>query len=150
MERNYVTVTVCIPSNCGFCCFTLIVTCLWLWPATDHEPHCRHVPINKIWRQTESTPRSRRWCSHMATIYSDCSTHKIIVKLSNCHFLWASVVAVARAWIGCSILQSVTRASTLPFWFELWFSSSVSRQLAVNNLQVYSDTVEDPCGVLFC
>jgi len=21
---------------------------LWLWPTTDHEPHCRHVPINKI------------------------------------------------------------------------------------------------------
>ena len=20
----------------------------FLWPATDHEPHCQHVPINKI------------------------------------------------------------------------------------------------------
>jgi len=19
-----------------------------VWPATDHEPHCRHAPINKI------------------------------------------------------------------------------------------------------
>jgi len=37
---------------------------LWLWPATDHEPHCRHVPINKIWRWTESTPRSGRWQSY--------------------------------------------------------------------------------------
>ena len=31
-----------------------------------------HVPINKIWKLTESTPRSG-WC-HMAGIYSDCST----------------------------------------------------------------------------
>jgi len=23
------------------------MTFLWLWPATDHEPHYRHVPINK-------------------------------------------------------------------------------------------------------
>jgi len=46
------------------------VTFLWLWPATDHEPHYRYVPINKIWRWAESTPRSRWWCSHMAGIYS--------------------------------------------------------------------------------
>ena len=46
------------------------VTFLWLWPVTDHEPHYRHMPINKIWRWTESTPRSRWWCSHMAGIYS--------------------------------------------------------------------------------
>ena len=37
------------------------ITFLWLWPATDHEPHCQHVPINRIWRRTESTPRSRWW-----------------------------------------------------------------------------------------
>ena len=24
------------------------ITFLYLWPATDHEPHCRHVPINRI------------------------------------------------------------------------------------------------------
>jgi len=23
------------------------ITFVWLWPATDHEPHCRHVPITK-------------------------------------------------------------------------------------------------------
>jgi len=50
---------------------------MWLWPATDHEPHCSHVPINKIWRWTESTPRSGWWCSHMAAIYSNCSTREI-------------------------------------------------------------------------
>jgi len=49
----------------------------WLWPATDHEPHCRHVPINTIWRWTESTLRSGRRRSHMAGIYSDCSTREI-------------------------------------------------------------------------
>ena len=42
--------------------------------------HCWHVPINKIWRQTESTPRRGWWCSNMAGIYSDCSTREIIVK----------------------------------------------------------------------
>jgi len=41
-------------------------------------PYCQHVPINKIWRWTESTPRSRWWCSHMTRIYSDCSTREII------------------------------------------------------------------------
>jgi len=53
------------------------VTFLWLWPATDHEPHCRHVPVNKIWRWTESTLRSGWWQSHMAGIYCDCSTYEI-------------------------------------------------------------------------
>ena len=56
------------------------ITFLWLWPATDHEPHCRHVPINKIRRWTESIPRSRWWWRcHMAGIYSDCSTREIII-----------------------------------------------------------------------
>jgi len=41
--------------------------------------HCRHVPINNIWRWTESTTRSGWWRSHMAGIYSDCSTREIII-----------------------------------------------------------------------
>jgi len=45
---------------------------LWLWPATDHEPHRRHMPTNKIWRRTESTPRSGWRHSNAAGIYSDC------------------------------------------------------------------------------
>ena len=53
------------------------ITFLWLWPATDHEPHCRHVPINKISRWTESTPQSGWWCSHTAGICSDCRTREI-------------------------------------------------------------------------
>ena len=40
------------------------ITFLWLWTATDHKPHCRHVPISKTWRQTESTPRSGLRRSH--------------------------------------------------------------------------------------
>ena len=51
---------------------------LWSWPATDHEPHCRHVPVNNIRRRTESTPRSGWWRSHTAGIYSDCSTRWIL------------------------------------------------------------------------
>ena len=53
------------------------ITFLWLWPATDHEQHCPRVPIDKIRRRTESTPRSGRWRSHMAGIYGDCSTREI-------------------------------------------------------------------------
>jgi len=30
--------------------------------------------LTKLWRWTESTPWSGWWCSHMAGIYSDCST----------------------------------------------------------------------------
>ena len=63
------------------------VTFLWLWPATDREPHCRYMPINKIWRRTESTPQSGWWCSPMAGIYSDCSTRDIN-KWSWCCFCW--------------------------------------------------------------
>ena len=53
------------------------ITFLRLWPATDPEPHCRHVPTDKIWRRTESTPRSRWWRSHMAGSHSDCSTREM-------------------------------------------------------------------------
>ena len=31
---------------------------LVLWLVTDYDQHCWHVSINKIWRWTESTPRS--------------------------------------------------------------------------------------------
>jgi len=55
------------------------ITFLWLWPVTDHEPHCWHVSINNIWRWTESTARSGWWRSHMAGIYSDCSTRQLII-----------------------------------------------------------------------
>ena len=53
------------------------ITFLWLWRATDHEPYCWHVPINRIWGRTESTSRSGWRRSHLAEIYSDCSTREI-------------------------------------------------------------------------
>jgi len=37
--------------------------------------HTVDTSFNKIWRRTESTPRSKWWWSHMAGIYWDCSTH---------------------------------------------------------------------------
>ena len=37
------------------------------------------MPINKIWRWTESTLRSGWWSNHTAGIYSDCSTREIII-----------------------------------------------------------------------
>ena len=51
----------------------------WLRPATDREPHCRHVPINNIlrWTGSSQSPRSGRWRSHVAGIYSDCSTREV-------------------------------------------------------------------------
>ena len=36
---------------------------LWLWPATDHEPHSQPVCTDKICRWTEATPWSRWWQS---------------------------------------------------------------------------------------
>ena len=52
------------------------ITFLWLWPATDHEPHSWHVPTNKIQRWAETTPWSRRH-SHIAGINSDHSTREM-------------------------------------------------------------------------
>jgi len=53
------------------------ITFLWSWQVTENEPHCQHVPINTIWRRTESTPRSSWWRrSHTAEIYSDCSSRE--------------------------------------------------------------------------
>jgi len=72
------------------------ITFLWLWPSTDHEPHCWHVPITKIWRWTESTPRSRWWRSHMAGIYSDCRTREIIL-VCVASVLWHCCWAAGRA-----------------------------------------------------
>jgi len=63
------------------------VTFLWLWWVTGHKPHCRHVPINEIWRWTESTPRSGWWRSHTAGIYSDCSTREITIVYSIYDFM---------------------------------------------------------------
>jgi len=84
----------------GCVCFWLQVRCctiyletvsfgvfLWLWPATDYEPHCRHLLINKIWRWTESTTRSGWWCSHVAGICSDCSTRKILIFVGSVFLL---------------------------------------------------------------
>jgi len=65
--------------------------------ATDHEPHCRHVPIYKIWRWTESTPRSGWWCSHMAGIYSDCSTREVN-KLGISVFQCVSMFVLRGLW----------------------------------------------------
>ena len=36
-------------------------------------------PLKNIWRWTESNPWSGWWRSHMAGIYSDCSTRKIVI-----------------------------------------------------------------------
>ena len=76
------------------------ITFLWLWPATDHEPHCRHLPINKIWRRTESTPQSGWSCSHMAWIYSDFSRHERnkywLALLFMALFIWRSLTVLLK------------------------------------------------------
>jgi len=51
------------------------ITFPWLWPSSDHEPHCQHVPTN-----IEGGPNLLYKVdddSHMAGIYSDCSTGEI-------------------------------------------------------------------------
>jgi len=90
------------------------ITFLWSWLATDHEPHCRHVPINKIRRWSESTPRSGWWRSHMAGIYSDCSTRKIIS--SN---LLNVCVCIGWHWLSLTVLHSGWLT------FVLWQTPSV-------------------------
>ena len=72
-----VTVTITVPITAGklLLCpvqqsvlsvrLSVCFICLWT--------HCRHVPINKIWRWVESTPRSEQWRSRMAGIYNDCN-----------------------------------------------------------------------------
>ena len=47
-----------------------------------------HMIINKVWGWTESTPQSGWWRSHMAGIYSDCSTRKIINTVSTAVTCW--------------------------------------------------------------
>ena len=66
------------------------------------------VPINKIWRRNESTPHSRWWRSHIAGIYSDCSTREI----NNILILWINyspnlALSLATSWILRSQRSSV-------------------------------------------
>ena len=68
-------------------------SCYCGWPATDHELHCRHVPINETRRRTESTPRSGRRRSRTAGIYSDCCTREII-KVTACELVDGNVNAL--------------------------------------------------------
>jgi len=49
----------------------------------------------KIWRWTESTPRSGWWCSHMAGICSDCSTRKVVM---NCWMVATNFLDILFAW----------------------------------------------------
>ena len=66
------------------------ITFLRLWPATDHEPHCRLVPSDKIWRRTESTPWSGWWCSHMAGSHSDCITRGMKWMSAFCKYIFTN------------------------------------------------------------
>ena len=59
----------CKSAQMGSC----LITFLWLWPATDHEPHSRHVPTNKIRRRTETTPLSGWWQTEQLHSFS-CET----------------------------------------------------------------------------
>jgi len=43
----------------------------------DQRQTMNHISINKIWRRTECTPRSRWQHSHMAGIHSNCSTQEM-------------------------------------------------------------------------
>ena len=91
------------------------ITFLWLWPVTDHEPNCRHVPINIIRRWTESTPQSVWWRSHMAGFYSDCSTReiknsKLVFSTSN-WFAPPFLIQTGRIWVR----QKHTTATPTPY-----------------------------------
>jgi len=87
------------------------ITFLWLWPVTDHELHCWHVSINNIWRWTESTARSGWWRSHMAGIYSDCSTRQLIIigAYSGKRLDWWSTCAMSMQCSGAYKCMEVTQ-----------------------------------------
>ena len=59
------------------------VTFLWLWPATDHDPHCHRCPLTKFKCGLNLLHKAD---DDMAGIYSDCSTREV----SNCVIRWAS------------------------------------------------------------
>ena len=84
---------------------------LQLWPATDHEPHCRHLSIKKISWWTESTLQSGWWCNHMAGSYSDCSAHEI----NNTNSAPLRMQPIT--YVACSVCVCVP-----VFWlWEFWF-----------------------------
>jgi len=90
------------------------ITFLWLWPATDHEPHCRHVPINRTWKRTESTPPSGWWRSHMAGI--DCSTREI-----------NNVTLLIADWFltNCFVLRLCSKQVIESLPYQTWFHCCV-------------------------
>ena len=59
----------CKSAQTGSC----LITFLWLWLVTDHEPHNRHVPTNRIRRWTETTPWSGWWQTEQLHSFS-CET----------------------------------------------------------------------------
>ena len=74
---------------------------------------CWHVPINKVWRRTESAPRSGWRRSHVAGIYTDCSTREI----NNYHGSSSSkfcvdVVSVCSN-VGCSDVIAISAVDKL-------------------------------------
>ena len=82
---------ICIMGSCP-------ITFLWLWLATDHEPHSWHVPTNKIRRRTETTPQSRWWHSHMFRINSEHSTREMKWKSSASQHNVSTVFIVLSLW----------------------------------------------------
>ena len=136
---------------------------LWLWPATDHEPRCRHVPVNKIWTWTESTPRSGWWHSHAAEIYSDCSIHKIIINtgctikitaLFSCIVAWLETAGVSlhphaqssngtHGHASAPTLDIVgTESIMVPSNFYNWFTSHLFYHLGVHKSLAVGPTVK--------
>ena len=113
------------------------ITILWRWPATDHKPHCRHVPINKIWRQTNSTPQTGWRRSHMAGIYGNCSTREI----NTCFVLLARPGSPTdKLWDNCNRLyrgkcQNPTEQTNFSTAFGMF---SYRRKVTENVLQSLS------------
>ena len=84
---------------------------LWLWPASNHEPHCRHVPMDKIWRRTESAPQCRWWQSY-AGIYNYCSTCEMKIFKSTS---W-SFVSIIVLWKGRPLFSLLLWCHQLCGW----------------------------------
>jgi len=90
----------------------------------------------KIWRWAESTPRSGWWRSHIAGIYSDCSTREMNKQCSSCYadLLWWFRLKKSRR--NCATLSlSWTRVSANSEWWrniETWCRSNSITPWCVN------------------
>ena len=54
------------------------VTSLLIWRSSDHGPYCGLLSVHQVWRRSDNSTWSWRWCCQLAEFYGDYSTREII------------------------------------------------------------------------